>query len=441
MKMEDGFRKVLIIAYYFPPMGLSGVQRTLKFAKYLPKYGWKPTVLTVMPAGYYAYDDTLLKEADDAGIRIIRTNSRDINHLFKKRGIVRMPSERVRKVLQFFGDLFFIPDTKIGWKSIATKVASKLLKKEHFDLIFATAPPQTDFLIGVKLKKKFKIPLVVDYRDAWLDLPFKYFPTPLHRYLNKRLEKKVLKAADKVIVTHRQVKEKILRRFPFINYNEILILSQGFDPEDFQSVNAEKKVKPIKMRIVHSGTFYADRSPQVFLHALAKVLKESPKLRGRIEVRFIGNARNEDMQRVKRLDLQNTVEFTGYLSHAECVKQLVSADVLWFVIDNDFQTPGKLYEYFGARKPILASINDGYTKQLIQESQSAVCVPLKDISSHEKAIIELFKKFEQKKLIHIPESFAQRFNRIALTGELAKQFESLMDLDTLDSIKVKDNAS
>jgi hypothetical protein len=170
--LGDGFRKVLVIAYYFPPMGLSGVQRTVKFTKFLPKYGWKPTVLTIEPTGYYAFDETLLEEVKKAGVKIVRTHSYDINRLFKKRGVVKMPSEGIRKILQFFGDLFFIPDTKIGWKSTAIKTASELIKEERFDLIFATAPPQTDFLVGVELKRRFEIPLVIDYRDAWLDYPF-----------------------------------------------------------------------------------------------------------------------------------------------------------------------------------------------------------------------------------------------------------------------------
>jgi glycosyltransferase involved in cell wall biosynthesis len=379
-----------------------------------------------------------LKEAEEAGVKIVRTRSYDVNSLFKKRGVVKMPSERARKVLQFLGDLFFIPDTKIGWKSIAVKAASELLKKERFDLIFATAPPQTDFLVGVKLKKKFEIPLVVDYRDAWLDYPFKYFPSPLHRAWHKHLEKKVLKAADRVIVTHRRVKESILRRFPIVSYNEIIIVSQGFDAEDFPTAGSEKRTRPVRMKIVHAGTFYADRNPGVFLQALANILQANPKIRGRIEVNFIGTIREEDRQLVKRLDLESTVHFLGYQTHRDCVKFLVESDVLWFVIDNDYQTPGKLYEYFGARKPIISSVVDGYTKQLIIESNAAMCVPLKDITAHELAILEHFKRFEQKKLTRVPETFASKFNRIALTGELAKQFESLMDYDRAGFVKLKE---
>jgi len=438
--MDDGFRKVLIIAYYFPPMGLSGVQRTVKFAKFLPKYGWKPTVLTVEPTGYYAFDDTLLKEAEEAGVKIVRTRSYDVNRLLRKQGVVKMPSERMRKLLQFFGDLLFIPDTKIGWKSIAIKTASELIKQERFDLLFATAPPQTDFLIGAALKRKFEIPLVVDYRDAWLDYPFKYFPTPLHRLWHVHLEKRVLKAADRVIVTHRRVKEGILRRHKAVDYKEVIIISQGYDAEDFPPMNTEKRAKPVKMKIAHAGTFYAERNPTIMLHALANVLQANPKIRGRIEAHFIGNAREEDRQLVKKLDLQNAVHFIGYLPHRECIRQLVESDVLWFVIDNDYQTPGKLYEYFGSRKPLIASLVEGYTKQVIKESGAAICVPLKDVKAHENAIIEQFKRFDQKKLERVQELFAVKFNRLALTAELAKQFELLMDYDRVGFVKVKEQS-
>ena len=438
---DDGFRKVLIIAYYFPPMGLSGVQRTVKFAKFLPKYGWKPTVLTVEPTGYYAFDETLLKEAEEAGVKIVRTRSYDVNRILKKQGVIKMPSEWMRKALQFIGDLFFIPDTKIGWKSIAVRTASELIKQERFDLLFATAPPQTDFLIGAALKRKFEIPLVLDYRDAWLEYPFKYFPTPLHRWWHAHLEKRVLKAADRVIVTHRRVKEGILRRHKAVDYNEVIIISQGFDAEDFPPMNADKHAKPVKMKIAHSGTFYADRNPVIMLHAIANVLKANPKIRGRIEVQFVGNVREEDKHLVKKLDLQNSVHFLGYLSHRECIKHIAESDVLWFVIDNDYQTPGKLYEYFGSRKPLIASLVDGYTKQVIKESGAAICVPLKDIKAHENAISEQFKRFEQKKLERVPEAFAEKFNRLTLTSDLAKQFELLMDYDRAGFVKVKEQSA
>ncbi|MCU0411844.1 MAG: glycosyltransferase family 4 protein [Bacteroidetes bacterium] len=441
MADHDPYRKVLFIAYYFPPMGLSGVQRTVKFAKYLPQYGWKPTVLTVAPTGYYAFDNTLLAEIESAGVEIVRTSSLDANRMFAASKPVKMPSERVRRLLQFGGDFIFIPDTKIGWKSRAVRAGKELLARERYDLIFATAPPQTDFLIGCELKRSTGIPLVVDYRDAWLDYPFKYFPTPFHRYWHRRLERRVLKAADRVLVTHRRVKEQILRRNHTMTYHDVVILSQGFDAEDFVDVSLPKPPAPGRMRITHSGTFYADRSPAVILHALTNLVAAHPRLRGRIELNLVGTIREEDRLLVQKLNIQDMVAFQGYLPHREAVAHLVASDLLWFVIDNDYQTPGKLYEYFGARKPILASVVDGYTRQLIEEYEGTACVELNDVAAHERALLTLFDAFEHRRLPRVNGEAARRYDRFALTGELAKQFESLMDFDRQSVVQAQEGDS
>jgi len=195
------------------------------------------------------------------------------------------------------------------------------------------------------------------------------------------------------------------------------------------------------MKIAHAGTFYAERSPGVFLQALANVLRANPRIRGRIEINLIGHAREEDKRLVKRLDLEGAVNFLGYLPHRDCVQCLSESDLLWFVIDNDYQTPGKLYEYFGTRKPMIASLVEGYTKQLVQECGAAQCISLKDIAAHEQAILEQFNRFEHKKMDRMPSAFSSKFNRLLLTGELAKQFESLMDFDRVAIIKVKEQSA
>ncbi|MFH0989072.1 MAG: glycosyltransferase [bacterium] len=427
--MRDDCRRVLVIAYYFPPMGLSGVQRTVKFVKYLSQYGWKPTVLTVTPTGYFATDASLLTEVEERGIGIVRASSYDVNRILKKQGVVKMPSERMRKVFQFLGDTFFFPDTKIGWKPNALKAARVLLQHGGFDLLFATAPPQTDFLIGETLKKEFRIPLVLDYRDAWLDYPFKYYPTPLHRYIHYRMERRVLHSCDRVIVTLRRVKESILKHYPALDYQDVTIIPQGYDPEDFDSITIDRSTTKKKMRIAHAGTFYAGRDPSVFFHALRNIFNYQPQLRGRIELMLAGNPRDEDRFLVNKLGIQNDVCFLGYLEHRECIRQLLLSDLLWIVLDNNFQSPGKLYEYIGTRKPILAAVPDGHLRQLMLESGAGNCIPLKDVKAHEAAILENFSKFEKNQLEQIPVEFAKRYDRRVLTGELAKLFESLMDID------------
>ncbi len=433
----DSFRNVLIIAYYFPPLGGSGVQRTVKFAKYLSRYGWKPTVLTVQPAGYYAYDESLLEEMDEEGVRIVRTKSADLNSLFRKKRIVAMPSEFWRKVLQWIGDVMLVPDTKIGWKRYAVRKGLELLRTEKFELIFATAPPSTDFLIGAELKRKTGIPLVVDYRDAWLEYPFKYFPTPLHRWLHRRLERKVQKAADRVIVTHRRVKEILLKRFRQLTYHDVVIIPHGYDAEDIPS-SSPKKSDPKKLRIVHAGMFYGGRTPRTLLRAFKNLAMLDAVWSNRVEFEFIGAMRKDEQKLVDELGLASNVVWRGYLEHRECVRALMGADVLWYVVDNDIQSPGKLYEYFGTRKPILASVVDGYTKQGLEESGAAVTVPLNDVRAHEEALNMLWAQFESRKLKRPSEEFVKQFDRKILTGELAKQFESLMEYDKGVFVKVEE---
>lgn len=418
-------RNVLVIAYYFPPMGLSGVQRTLKFVKYLPQFGWQPTVLTVTPTGYYAQDYTLLEEINPLHIDILRIGSLDPNRLFRKKGVVKMPSERWRKILTFLSDSFFIPDNKIGWKREALKGTEKLFKEKKFDLIFATAPPFTDFLIGAELSKRFHVPLVIDYRDAWHEYPFKYYPTPLHKWRNHVLEKRALHAASRIITTNRRVKELILQRFKFLNYHDITILPQGFDPKDF--CGPAPQVATPKFRITHAGVFYGDRTPKYFLQALQRVVAEHPEMKGHVEACFIGHLHDEHLAMIKEMHLEEFVVTTGYLDHHRCVAYLRESSVLWLMLNNDSQSPGKLYEYFGARKPILACVYDGFLKQAIEEAEAGIIVKPDDVDGIAKALGEYYRQFKQQKLPRPNEDVIKKYDRVDLTEELSKIFGFLAE--------------
>lgn len=429
-------RKVLVIAYYFPPLGLSGVQRTLKFVKYLPLYNWKPTVLTVSPGTYFAHDSSLLKEIEPLNISILRAKSIDPTRLFRKGSteggrVVRMPREWIRKTLNVASQLIFVPDNKIGWKRNACRVASDLLKREKFDLIFATAPPYTDFLIGRYLKKKFGLPLVLDYRDAWVDNPYHFYLTPLHRWLHQRLEKRVLRDSDKIITINRRIKELLLKRYPFLQYQDVEIISQGFDPADFHLDGVPLINKKDKMRITYSGTFIDKRTPKYFLRALYKVFQEQPELRTKIEACFVGHFRQENLKLVQKLGLQDVVRVVGYVDHNECVRYLVSSDVLWLIIGKgkgeDMMSTGKLFEYFGARKPILGCVPDGIAKMAIQDSGAGVVVDPYDVEAIASAIKDLYKRYEAGELRGPNEEFVEKFNRKRLTADLARTFELLVD--------------
>lgn len=418
---------VLIIAYYFPPMGLSGVQRTQKFVKYLPQFGWKPTVITVTPTGYFAEDYTLLDELKHVNAEIIRVGSLDPNRFFKKKGVVRMPSERVRKTLSFVSDIFFIPDNKIGWKGKVLKKASELIESKKIDVIFATSPPYTDFLIGAELHKKYKIPLVLDYRDVWHEYPFKVYPTPLHKYYNYKLEKQVLHSAKKIITTNRKVKELLLSRYKFLNYNDIHIVHQGFDPEDFEKNKPAPRSPSNKMRISHAGVFYGERTPKYFFQALSKLFKENPSLQNKIEVIFIGNSRKEDKKLIDQYHLGSVVSILGYLDHQKTIQYLMSSDLLWLMLENEVQSPGKVYEYIGVRKPILANVPEGFIKQAILEIDGNVALPTQDIDETASAIKHFYDRFEKGEKQSDSTEIVERYNRITLTNELSNIFGFLTE--------------
>jgi len=422
-------RRVLVIAYYFPPMGLSGVQRTLKFVKYFPEFGWHPTVLTVEPHGYIARDESLLPELAGRPVEIVRTSTAGPGRMWKKGEVVDLPPERVRRIMGKLSDTFFIPDNKIGWKRRAVAKAAALHAKDPFDLIFATAPPFTDFLIGAAVKKKLNRPLIFDYRDPWVDYPFKFYPTPLHRLRHIQLEKRAIQASSHIVTTNRRVKELLIKRYKFLTYHDIEIIPQGFDPEDIALALASDGPKlpksASKMRITYAGVFWEDRVPDHFLTALSLLFQERPKLRGRIEAVFAGNFREENLKLIVRLGLQDSVKVLGYLPHRDCLKEVVASDVLWMIVGDEVGSPGKTYEYIGAGKPILGLAPEGFIKQTILEAGGRVVEP-RDVAGIKRAIESFFDEYEHHRLLSPPAEVVEKYNRVVLTRQLVSIFERML---------------
>ncbi len=430
-------RKVLVIAYYFPPLGLSGVQRTFKFVKYLSRFNWLPTILTISPGGYFAKDYGMLKEIEDQDISIVRVGSKlEPTQIFKKKDAIEMPHEFVRKFSSRLSQFFLLPDNKIGWKKKAIEAGSKLLENDKFDAIFSTAPPYTDFLIGEELKKKFNLPYVIDYRDSWMDNPYNFYPTPLHKSIVSRMERRVLHSSDHIITINRRIKELLLIRYKFLKYTDITIIPQGFDPEDFDIPENETLPRVKKFRITYSGTFIDKRTPKYFLRAVAKLLKENPEIRHNFEACFVGNFRKENEKIVDKLNLRDVVNIVGYVEHKECIKYLVTSDVLWMMIGEgkgeDMMSTGKLFEYIGAKKPILGCVPDGIAKNTILESKSGFVVNPYDVNGIAKILLDLFYRWKGGTLPQPDDDFVNKYNRINLTCDLSKVFELLIDYSAFE---------
>lgn len=419
-------RNVLVIAYYFPPMGLSGVQRTVKFVKYLPENGWNPIVLTTNPGSFYAFDDTLESDLSNENIKIYRTNS-DVKRYSKGKKNKKFPSYFKQKLGRIFLQTIYQPDSRKPWKKPALKLAAKILEENKIDVILATAPPFTDFLIAREISEKYKIPFVVDYRDVWIDNPFHFYATPFHKSACIKMESDILKHTQRAVVTTRRTKELLLRRYGFISHEDVTIIPHGYDPEDFEPYK-DLKNQSDKFIITHSGLFQDDRTPKHFLKALSNFIKKNKDAEHRIEARFVGLMRSSHLKLIKKYKLQNVVTTTGYLNHEESVKNLLESDVLWFVVNDTVRSPGKLYEYFGARKPILALAPEGVIRKTAIDSKAAIAVEPKDVKEIENAIGTFYKLWTHGTLPVPKEDFASSFNRRLLTKELAKELSLAVEL-------------
>ncbi|HEY7751753.1 MAG TPA: glycosyltransferase, partial [Ignavibacteriaceae bacterium] len=344
--------KVLVIAYYFPPMGLSGVQRTLKFVKYMKDYNWEPTVITTGEVGYFAHDNSLMDELNQTGVRVIRVGGKDINSLLAGFGTIKLPREFIRKLFNKISQSIFFPDNKISWAKKVLKQVEQILKEEHFDLIFLTGPPFSPFHVFAKSKNKLGIPLVFDYRDLWFGSYFAFYPTPIHKFLHKRIEYRSLKKADLVVVTNRKIKENMIHNFPFLTHNDVAIITHGYDPEDFENVKPLTKHND-RMVLLYSGIFMVYNTPEYLFKAFKEIAVERPDVAKNIELHFVGFLRKENKNLVKKLNLQEFVYDHGYLDHHQSIVKLISGDVLWLMVGRrrniDAILPGKLYEYVGSR--------------------------------------------------------------------------------------------
>jgi len=298
--------KVLVIVYYFPPMGLSGVQRTFKFVKYFKNYNWEPTVITSGDAGYFTYDEYLSKELIETGVRVIRIGRKDTNSRLSKYKTKKLPREIFRKVFSKLGQTFFLPDNKVLWSKKAISKAEEMLNNEKFDAIYVTGPPFSTMHILSRIKKNYRIPLIIDYRDLWCKSYFAFYPTPIHKILHKKMEYNVLKAADRIIVTNRKIKEKLLNNYPFLTFNDVVIITQGYDPADFENAKVIPKHNN-RMILTYSGIFMVYNTPKYFLKAFKEISVEHPEIAKDIELHFVGFLRNENIRLIKKLNLQEFV--------------------------------------------------------------------------------------------------------------------------------------
>jgi glycosyltransferase involved in cell wall biosynthesis len=309
---------------------------------------------------------------------------------------------------------------------MAMLAAEKELSSNKYDAIFVSAPPFSTFPISVRLKEKFNIPLILDYRDLWVGNQFSFNPTPYHKKRHKNLEYKCLKKSDKIIVINRKIKEKLLTFYKFLSFDDVEIIPQGFDAEDFER-NAPLPKSNDKIHITYSGIFYEKITPKYFLKAFKKLSFHRPDIAENIELHFIGHFRKENRKLVKKLKLQEFVKEHGYLDHNHVIQRIKSADILWAMVGKGkgYETValGKLFEYFGTKKPIIVCAPEGAAKSAAKEYKAAFIADPEDIDEIMNIFIEINKLYKLKTLPIPNEEFINKHERKLLTEQLIKQFQ------------------
>ena len=389
-------RKILMIINFFPPAGGGGVYRPLSFVKYLSRLSWQVTVVTPRPGEFWISDPGLEREIPSS-VRIVRTASLSGLRLL---GAVRGDSAGGRSrrssgafaALRRFGELFLIPDTYAGWVPFAARAASELCRRERFDVIYSTSPPDSSHLAARGVARAFGIPWVADFRDPWINLYLREPPTPIHRALHERLERSVSRA-DLVLVTTAAHERLLAEKYPWCRIERI---PNGFDEEDFaREAGARPAAGPFT--VTHCGMLTLGRSAGPFLEGFAALKRRSPAAAADIRVVFIGARESANEEWVRRLGLEGLVVFEDNLPHRECIARERRSHALLLIKHDDERyrglVPGKLFEYIGARRPILAVGPDGEAAAIVRDLRRGETARIGDPDGVARALETMYARY------------------------------------------------
>jgi len=450
-------KKVLIIAYNFPPQGGGGVQRTLKFSRYLALFGWEPVILTVSNPDSPVWDYSLIKEVPNE-IRVFRVPSFELSRwekgffsLFKsgarkdvekkENGSDFVNEARIsksglrsllKKVYLFFTGWLRIPDEKVGWNPFALMEGLSLIRSRKVDLIYTTSPPHSSHLLGLLLSKLTGKPWVTDFRDDWLEndilvSTFSGFRLKLERYLAN----KVFTNASSIIANTEFQRDIYKKNYP--GARRIEAINNGFDSEDLNRARQkEDRWQDGKLHLCHTGYFYPGTA-LTFFETLREFFLESPEYRGKIQLDLVGFLEEEYQNWIISNQLGQEIKPWGYVDHQTSIKFLLKSHLLLYLIGSDGEVwkgevAGKLYEYLASGKPILAfAPKEGESERIILQANSGWVLDLNDrhgIKSKLKEISELF--FTGKLKVEQNRSYIDKFERKNLTRKLSQVFENCL---------------
>ncbi|UKM63921.1 glycosyltransferase family 4 protein [Flavobacteriaceae bacterium GSB9] len=423
-----GKNKVLIIAYYWPPAGGPGVQRWLKFVKYLPEFGVEPIVYVPENPSYPIIDESLNAEVPK-GLTILKHPIREpykIANLFSKKssktiskGIIpdKKKQSFIDKTLLFVRGNFFIPDARVGWVEPSVYYLCEYIKKEGIKTILTTGPPHSLHLIGLRLKEKLAVKWLADFRDPWTTIGYhkRLKLTKASEEKHKNLEKLVLSTADQIVVTSFVTKLE----FGQITDKPIEVITNGYDDEgvlDFKMDN--------KFSVSHIGSLLSKRNPEVLWRIFSELIKENNGFSEDFQLNLIGAVSESVIKSIKNNGLENHLNEVGYVSHKKSIKFQKKSQLLLLIEIDSEETkciiPGKLFEYMVSNRPIIALGPEGSdVKRILKETNTGDYFGYNDYDSLKSLILGHYKSYKNKSLQSHPIGL-QKYHRRFLTQSLSK---------------------
>ncbi len=421
-------KKVLIITYYFPPAGGPGVQRWLKFVKYLPDFNIQPVVYVPENPSYPIIDENLVGEISSQAIVIKRPifEPYGLAALFSKNktkkisaGII--PSERkqtkIDRFLLWIRGNFFIPDARVFWIKPSVAYLKNYIEENNIETVITSGPPHSLHLIGMRLKKLVDIDWIADFRDPWTTIGY-HEKLKLSAYASNEhniLERKVLNAADRIIVTSQSTKAEFLKK----TNQPITVITNGFDEE-----KAAKQTLDEKFSLAHIGSFLSERNPIILWQSLSDLVKEVPGFAEHLELKLIGTISKDILDTIHSYNLSDYLNYLGYVSHQEALIHQRKSQVLLLIEINSRNTisiiPGKLFEYMVSQRPIIAiGPRSSDFAQIIKETNTGDFFDYSEKEALKESIKSYYEKFLEGNM-QVHAVGVEQYSRKKLTERLAE---------------------
>lgn len=424
-------KRVLIITYYWPPSGGSGVQRWLKMSKYLPENGWQPVIYTADGAEYPVEDPSLEKDVAPEAEVIRRPIVEPYTFYKKFLGIKK--GEKVKagfinegtkkngwkeSLSVWLRGNFFIPDARCWWVKPSVKYLTGYLKEHPVDAMISTGPPHSMHLIAKALHKKFNIPWVTDFRDPWTDIDF-YKDLKLTRCADRkhhRLENQVLTEATKVVTVGWDCAKGLENH----GAKDVVVITNGYDGFDIFN---EKYQKTSRFTMSHIGIIGANRNPETFWQAISDIVETNG--RASLQIRLIGQVDNSVIESIKRNKIEKFVEIIPYIPHNQVIEEQQKSDVLLLFVNNTQNAKGiltgKLFEYLASGRPILCiGPEDGDSARIMNETRTGVTIDFNDKEKMKSVILDLMAKYQDNQLVTKQNKAVEKYSRRNLTKEFVK---------------------